>query len=122
MSTETAEQIRTRYKWQKVHVPKHWRPKKVGEEIVGFYGGRTLKTGNFGQYEVMLIHVPSLGSFTLSGTMLIQLIDASMIDMGHPIRVVWGGQKQLDGDKKMKIFEVFVAEGEDRKSTRLNSS
>ncbi len=109
--------LREKYEWKKVVAPKTWRPKFNGEELVGFYGGRTMRSGSFGQYEVVIIHVPARGSFMVSGTQVIQLIDASAADVGDPVRVVWGGYLKLgegeDGrEKKMKLFEVYVVEGD----------
>jgi hypothetical protein len=113
----TVEQLRARFDWKKVEAPKTRRPKFNGEELLGYYGGRTLRNGRFGQYEVALIHVPKRGSFMLSGVRLMQLIDAALISEGHPIRVVWGGTVPIRGsdpeDKKyMKMYEVYVADGE----------
>jgi hypothetical protein len=53
----------------------------------------------------------------VSGSKLMQLVDAAMIDVGHPIRVVWEGHQvvgvALSGEeKRMKLFRVLVAEGE----------
>ncbi len=109
--------LREKYEWKKVEAPKTWRPKFNGEELVGFYGGRTMRSGSFGQYEVVIIHVPARGSFMVSGTQVIQLIDASCVEVGDPVRVVWGGYLALgeadDGRaKKMKLFTVYVVEGE----------
>ncbi len=111
-SIETADRIRESYQWKKVKAPRHWRPKNPGEELVGYYGGRTVKNGAYGQYEVVIIHVPMSGSFMLTGTVLIQLLDSSMIEAGHPVRVVWLGSMPHGEDKTIKQYELFVAEGE----------
>lgn len=108
----TAEKMRERFNWQKVHTPHSWDPRDIGEELIGYYGGRTLRSGQFGQYEVALIHVPYRGTYTVTGTQVIQLLDAAMIQRGHPIRIIWKGWKQLQGDKEKKQFELLVAEGE----------
>jgi hypothetical protein len=89
----------------------------LGEELVGFYGGKTTRNGQWGQYEVVLVHVPMRGSFMISGTRIIQLVDASGIQEGWPVRVIWKGRKQLeptpDGEvREMKQFKVLVAEGD----------
>ena len=60
--------ILTRYKWKKVHAPKTWSPRTVGAELAGFYGGRTMRTGAYGQYEVVLVHVLLDGSYIISGS------------------------------------------------------
>jgi len=69
--------LRGRYEWKKIEAPKMWRPRMIGEELVGFYGGKTTRNGQWGQYEVVLVHVPGRGSFMLSGVRIIQLADAS---------------------------------------------
>lgn len=112
-----AQSILQRYQWKEVHAPKPWYPKMPGTELVGFYGGRTTRNGSYGQYDVILVHVPARGSFMVSGTKLMQLVDAAMIDIGHPIRVVWEGHQSLGQDetgkeKKMKLFRVLVSEGD----------
>ena len=104
--------IRERYQWRKVVAPKPWYPEVEDAELVGFYGGRTLRSGVNGQYEVVIIHVPIEGTYMLTGTQLIQLMDASMIQIGHPIRVIWKGTKVTANGYKMKMFEVMVADGE----------
>lgn len=110
--TLTADRMRERFRWQKVHTPRVWAPKEVGDELIGYYGGRTLRTGSFGQYEVVIVHVPQRGSYVVSGTSLIQLIDSSMIAVGHPVRIVWLGLKKLDEARTMKLFDLHVAEGD----------
>lgn len=106
------DEIRQRFKWRKVQAPRPWTPKESGEELVGYYGGRTVRTGAYGQYEVVLVHVPLTGSFMITGTRLIQLLDASLINPGHPVRIVWKGLVETAREHQMKDFEVFVAEGE----------
>ncbi len=110
--------LRSRYEWRAVEAPKTWRPKMLGEELVGFYGGKTVRPGQWGQYEVVIVHVPVRGSFMVSGTRINQLIDASGIGVGWPVRIVWRGKVTLaepsrDGEvREMKQYDVFVAEGD----------
>jgi hypothetical protein len=54
----SADRLRAQYNWRKVHTPLPWRPDAIGEELVGFYGGKSLRDGPHGQYEVVLVHVP----------------------------------------------------------------
>lgn len=118
MKRPTANQMRERLKWRRVTAPKTWHPRYEGDELVGFYGGRTLRNGKFGQYEVVLVHVPYEGTWTLSGVRIIQLIDSSMIARGAPVCIVFKGEKPLgfddhDGrEKYMKLFELFITDGE----------
>lgn len=108
--------LNERYTWSKVEAPKTWYPKNAGEELAGYYGGRTLRDGMYGQYELVLVHVPNKGSFFVSGVRVIQLIDAARIEPEWPVRIVFRGLKELPakkGDTKprmMKQFEVLVAD------------
>lgn len=114
----TASQLREKLKWNRVKAPKPWTPRYDDDELIGFYGGRTLKNGRFGQYEVVLVHVPYEGTWTVSGVRIIQLLDASLIAKGAPVRIVFKGNKPLgidevDGRQKhMKLFELYVTDGE----------
>lgn len=96
-------------KWRKVHAPAVWRPKD-GDELIGYYAGRSLRDGLHGQYEVATVLVPYKGAFLISGTQLIQLLDSAMISRGDAIRVVFKGRKQLEEEREMKLFELYVGE------------
>lgn len=104
--------IRDRFKWRQVAAPQPWLPQEIGQELIGYYGGRTLRQGQHGQYEVVLVHVPLDGCYMLTGTRLIQLMDAAMATIGHPVRIVWQGTKLTGRGHTMKLFNVMVAEGE----------
>ena len=104
--------LRERYKWKKVAAPKAWNPEVEGEQLTGFYGGRTIRDGLYGQYEVIIVHVPMAGAFTLTGTKLVQLMDASGATPGEPVIVRWLGHKETARGYKMKNYEVLVADGE----------
>lgn len=96
-------------KWHKVSAPAPWHPKD-GEELIGYYGGRTTRQGAFGQYDVVLVLVPFKGAFMVSGTRLIQLVDAAMLGRGDAMRIVYLGKKQLEDDREMKLFELYIGE------------
>ena len=106
------DDLKSRYRWQEVSAPKIWKPKEVGAELVGFFGGTTMREGHFGQYHVAMIHVPLDGTYMVSGTQIIQKLDAGCIPQGHPVIITWQGYKELSGDRKMKLFDVLVAQGE----------
>lgn len=96
-------------KWRKVTAPSTWHPTD-GDELIGFYAGRTKRNGNFGQYEVLIVLVPYKGTFMVSGTHLIQLADAAMLSRGDAIRIRFVGRKDLDDEKEIKLFELFIGE------------
>jgi len=112
LESRSAERIREQYKWRQVATPISWRPEEIGTELVGFYGGKSLRDGPHGQYEVIIVHVPLDRSYMVSGTRVIQLMDASLAPVGHPVRIVWQGTKETGNGYHMKLFDVLVAEGE----------
>lgn len=76
-----------------------------------------MRNGRWGQYEVVLVVVPAKGAYMVSGCQIIQLLDAAMIEVGHPIRIIFNGHQVTESDlcgeeRRMKLFEVFVAEGD----------
>lgn len=112
-SPKDMKAVKETYAWKKVEAPKRWNPIDPGEELCGFYVGKTTRSGAYGQYEVVLIHVPGRGTLMASGVRIVQLVDASGVEPGWPVRLVWRGLQPFPGtDKRMKLFEFFVAEGE----------
>lgn len=109
--TSAQQRVLDTFQWKKVKAPRIWRPKDVGTQLVGYYGGRTKRDGVHGQYEVVLVLVPVDGVFMVSGTMLIQLLDAAMLSNGDAMRIVYMGREALDSGREMKCFEVYVSEG-----------
>jgi hypothetical protein len=109
---EITPDLKQRYAWKKVEAPKVWRPKHNGEELVGYFTGKTSKNGQFGQYDVILVAVPTRGVFMISGTRVVQLVDAANMQIGWPVRVVFKGRVALGEEREMKDFDVFVAEGD----------
>lgn len=98
-------------KWRKIKRPKSWRPKEANEELIGYYVGRTLKNGQWGQYEVITV-VTDDGTFMVNGTQLIQLADVAMLEYGAAIRIKFLGMKKTGGDHEMKEFELYVNDAE----------
>lgn len=96
-------------KWRKISAPQVWRPTD-GEELIGYYAGRTKKDGKFGQYEVVLVLVPYKGAYTISGTQLLQLCDSGMLVRGDAIRIKFLGRKPLSDEREVKLFELSVGE------------
>ena len=98
-------------KWRKVSAPSSWHPKD-GEELTGYYAGRTKRDGSFGPYEVVLVLVPYKGTFMVSGTKIMQLVDAAMIGRGDAVRIVYLGPKDIGEGRSMKNFELYVGEAD----------
>lgn len=96
-------------KWRKINAPSTWRPQD-GEELVGYYVGRTKRDGSFGPYEVVLVTVPYKGTYMISGTKLIQLMDSGMLVRGDAVRIKFLGNKDIGEERTMKDFELYVGE------------
>ena len=105
--------------WRKVKAPQVWNP-AVPTELIGYFHGRTVKSGQFGEYTVIQILVPGEGIYLVSGTALIQLIDSAAPDPGDPLKIVFRGRKQLpkretdtvdERPHYKKMFDVFTAKG-----------
>lgn len=109
-------------KWRKISAPRAWSPRTDGEELTGFYAGRTKRDGKHGQYEVVTVLVPYKGAFMVSGTVLIQLADSAMLTRGDAVRIVYKGRKDLGDDRQMKLFELYVGESEALSETEINEA
>ena len=97
--------------WKEVEAPTYWRPRK-GDELVGYYAGQTKRNGKFGEYTIVTVLVPYKGAVMVSGSMIVQLADSSMIRLGEPIKIVYLGKKDIGDDRTMKTFKMFIGEGE----------
>lgn len=102
-----------KYKWRRVEAPKAWVP-STGEELVGFFVGRTLRQSVFvtGQYEVILVAVPGMGVRMVTGTQLIQLVDAAQLAPGDPVRIIFLGYKDTANKRQIKLFDLYITDGD----------
>ncbi len=48
----------------------------------------------------------------LTGVRVVQLMDASLAQVGYPVRIIWKGHKETGAGHQMKNYEVLVADGE----------
>lgn len=94
--------------WTKVTAPRPWRPTKPGDELIGYYAGRTSRDGVFGQYDVAMVAVPGVGVVTVSGTKPLSAIEASGVQLRTPVKFVFNGMVDVGREHKMKDIDVFV--------------
>ncbi len=103
------EEIRERFTWEQVQAPKAWLPNQHDDELLGFYAGQTKRIGTYGEYTAVLVFVPGQSFLRMvTGTRIVQLVDASMLELGQPVRIVWRGYTKISGDRKMKNFDLFM--------------
>tara|TARA_Y100000310_G_scaffold255470_2_gene262916 strand:- start:69 stop:488 length:420 start_codon:yes stop_codon:yes gene_type:complete len=105
------ERLRERLQWRKVEKPKYWKPEE-GEEIIGFYAGQTVVQRSWGEHTLILIHGLQSGTTMVSGMQAVQLIDGSGAKPGQVIRMVYKGTKTTQTDHEMKLFDLYVHEGD----------
>jgi hypothetical protein len=102
-------------KWHKLNRPQPWNPTKPGAELVGYYLGQSIRTGVYGEYTIIMLAVPTGHGFTqpytVSGVALINAIDGGLVEEGYLVRIVYQGVKDLDEERAVKLFDVYVGEG-----------
>jgi hypothetical protein len=111
MTTRAEDLLREKYGWRKVEAPQPWRPLLPGDELIGFYGGMTKRTGMHGEYSVVIVHVPQAGSRTCTGSALIRLVDAGMVARGCPIRIIYQGLRTTGNGFNEKQYDLLIATG-----------
>ncbi|MDB4278107.1 hypothetical protein N9917_00605 [Deltaproteobacteria bacterium] len=103
-------------KWHKLERPESWKPTAPGTELIGYYLGQSLRDGQYGQYNVALLTVPSGDGysrpFTISGTTLISAIDAGQVKDGQLLRITFQGYGESARGHNYKKFDVYVGEGQ----------
>lgn len=94
-------------KWTRVKAPRVWRA-GAGEILIGVYRGRRPKSGQYGPYEVGLIETAELGSFTVSGSVVMSLLES--VPEGAVVRIEFLGYRPCANspDSTYKAFEVYV--------------
>ena len=100
------ERLKERITWEKVAAPEHWRPTRKGQELVGYYRGKTALNGAHGEYTAAIVHAD--GAWYISGARLMRLLDNSGISIGDPVWIVFKGRRALDNDRTMKDFDLYV--------------
>lgn len=126
MAKKQAIELHELHQWRKVEAPAYWSPTEVGEELCGFFINKSTRSGQYGDYEVVLVAVPGRGAFVITGTRLVQLVDASGVTPGQPVRIVWQGLQSLgydgEGNKRtLKLYDFYVADGEPLSAAELPS-
>lgn len=98
--------------WKRVKTPRPWRPKVVGDTLVGTYLGLHDKNGQFGPYQVVLIKCADGEVRYVSGTVIISLFTAAGFNIGElpQIRLVWQGLQDGTMGNTYKDFDLYVAD------------
>lgn len=112
------EHILAKYKWRKVEAPKPWRP-GVGDEVVGYYLSTSQRNGEHGRFTAVYVAVPGDGVRYITGVRIVDLIAASMVARGEPVRIIFDGLETTGSGRQMKTFSLYVSYAERADETDL---
>ena len=112
VTSDAVERLRELPAWKRVRALISWTPRAPGDELCGFFGGQTVRTGQYGEYTVVLVHVPDVGSYTVTGTELVRLVNAARLQDGEPVRIVFRGRERTSSDREIKRFDLLVLASE----------
>lgn len=90
-------------KWRKVKGAKPWRP-DAPSTLVGEFIGVKSQHGKYGDYQCVYVMTHE-GVYTVSGTVLMNLIHATPLREGALIRIDFLGRK---GENGYKDFDLYV--------------
>jgi hypothetical protein len=94
-------------RWRKIEAPLPWKPDE-GDELIGRFGGVYTREGAYGTYKVLMV-TNEEGSFYVSGTVLISLVEAAgVITPEQHIRVVFKGNQETEIGF-IKLFDLYVS-------------
>lgn len=96
-------------RWRRVRGPRPWRPRQVGDVLVGRLLGRSTRPGEGGTtYGVATVEGPD-GPVTVSGVVISGLLDAAgPLAPEARIRVVYVGSQTSTAGRTYKDFELYV--------------
>jgi hypothetical protein len=105
----TTELVADGARWRRVKGPRPWKPKHVGDVLVGRLLGRSTRPGDGGTtYGVATVEGPD-GPVTVSGVVISGLLDAAgPLDPETKIRVVYIGSQTSTAGRTYKDFELYV--------------
>jgi hypothetical protein len=96
-------------RWKRVEAAKPWRP-NPGDSITGVYLGISTSDGRFGPYKRITVRTEKDGAFTVSGTVLISLVEGAGLELGQTIKIVFGGYKTTDTFRTPSGWEMALIE------------
>jgi hypothetical protein len=98
--------------WSKVQAAKPWRPREVGDALVGEFVSQSTRAGESGSYSVVTLKTAE-GKLTVSGVVIQSLFDSAALPAGATVRVVYKGENTSAMGRTWKDFELFVATDEE---------
>ena len=104
-------------RWRRVRAPRPWKPRQVGDVLVGTVLARAVRPGSEGSsYGVTTLQTED-GAVTISGVVISSLFDAAgELASNVLVRVVYLGEQVSAANRTYKDFELYVcvADGEKR--------
>jgi len=98
--------------WVKVRAPRPWKPKQLGDVLVGQLLARTTKVvKDESSYGVVVLQTEQ-GPLTIAGVVISSLFDASGAPIGATVRVVYRGEHVSLAGRKYRDFDLYLAQDE----------
>lgn len=94
--------------WAKVQAAKPWKPRGVGDVLIGEFVGHSIRQGATGSYGVATLRT-EVGTVTISGVVIRSLVEAANIPAGATVRVVYNGEQTGPAGRTWRDFDLFVA-------------
>jgi hypothetical protein len=94
--------------WAKVQAARPWRPRSVGDVLIGEFIGHSVRAGATGSYGVATLRT-EVGTLTISGVVIRSLVEAADVPKGATVRVVYNGEQTGPAGRTWRDFDLFVA-------------
>lgn len=97
--------------WVEVKREGLWKPNRLGDELVGAYGGIQMASGPSGAFECAEVRTDSGAVYGVSGVQAISLLRAAGLRDGERIKLVYDGDAKPSepGRSAMRKFRLYVA-------------
>ncbi len=94
-------------KWIELTAPARWEP-AVGDTIIGTFLGFAQKSGAFGPYRAVILISDNV-RHTITGSMLVTMIEAGGVKTGDRLRIVYLGMSLSAMGHSCKQFRAYLS-------------
>lgn len=98
--------------WTKVQAARPWKPRAVGDVLIGEFIGHSVRVGATGSYGVVTLRT-EVGTLTVSGVVIRSLFEAADVPKDALVRVVFNGEQTGPAGRTWRDFDLFVATDEE---------
>ena len=98
--------------WTKVQAAKPWRPREIGDAMIGEFVARSERVTPTGSYSVITLRTEQ-GALTVSGVVVSALFDAADPVQDQTVRIVYKGEQTSIAGRVWRDFDLFIATDEE---------